>query len=223
MYSISAERSAGWSGLAFLVVLIVASVLTGVPPGMNAAPAAIAAWVNAHHQMAVVANWLGFPAAFFFLWFAIGVRAHLAHAAGAGDGLPLYALSGAIAAEAVSLASAGVMAMVLLTPIPADDLRAWWTLYIMLAGPVLTAPTVVFVFATAHSMKRHGSASGALALYGYLTALGLGVGTLAVLTASGPASPSGWIPIVGLGLFAIWIVAASIWLIRGVGRVTSAA
>ena len=80
MYSISAERSAGWSGLAFLVVVIMASVLAGTPPAMNATPATIAAFLSAHHQMAMVANWLVFPAAFFFLWFAVGVRADLAHA-----------------------------------------------------------------------------------------------------------------------------------------------
>lgn len=223
MYSISAERSAGWSGLAFLVVVIMASALAGTPPGIGASPATIGMFLSAHHHMAMVANWLVFPAAFFFLWFAVGVRAHLAHAAATGDGLPLYALCGAIAAEAVSFASAGVMAMLLLTPVPGDDLPAWWTFYLMLAGPVISAPTVLFVFATAHSMKRHGSASQGLALYGYLTALGLLVGTLSVFWASGPMSPSGWVTLVlGLGLFAIWIIATSIWLIRNAGRPAAA-
>lgn len=219
MYNIHAERSAGWSGLAFLVIVIVASSLYGgAPPAINASAAAIAAFLSAHHQIALVGNWLNIPASFFFLWFAVGVRAHLAHSAGTGDGLPLYAMSGAIASVAIALTSAAVLSVLLLTAVPADDLPGWWTLYMLLGGPALTAATVIFVFAAAHSMRRHGSASQGLALFGYLTAACGILSTLSLVFPSGPMSATGWVTIVlGLGLFAVWVIATSIWLIRGRG------
>ncbi len=224
MYNIHAERSAGWSGLVFLVIVIVSSVLYGgAPPGIDASAAAIGAFLSAHHQIALVGNWLSLPASFFFLWFAVGVRAHLAHSAGPGDGLPLYAISGAIASVAIALASAAVMAVLLLTAVPTDDLPGWWGLYMILGGPILIAATVVFVFAAAHSMRRHGSASQGLALFGYLTASGGLLSTLSLLIPAGPMSATGWVPLVlGLGLFAIWMIATSIWLIRSGGTAPAA-
>jgi hypothetical protein len=224
VYNIHAERSAGWSGLAFLVIVIVASALFGgAPPGINAGAAVISAFLSAHHQIALVGNWLGLPASFFFLWFAVGVRAHLAHSAGPGDGLPLYAISGAIASAAIALTSTAVLAVLLLTAVPTDDLPGWWGLYMILGGPILIAATVVFVFAAAHSMRRHGSASQGLALFGYLTACGGILSTLSLLIPAGPMSATGWVPLVlGLGLFAIWTIATSIWLIRSGGTAAAA-
>jgi hypothetical protein len=224
VYNIHAERSAGWSGLAFVVIVIVASLLYGgAPPGINASAAAIGAFLSAHHQIGLVGNWLSIPASFFFLWFAVGVRAHLAHSAGPGDGLPLYAISGAIASVAISLTSAAVLAVLLLTAVPTDDLPGWWGLYMILGGPILIAATVVFVFAAAHSMRRHGSASQGLALYGYLTAFGGVLSTLSLLYPAGPMSVTGWVTLVlGLGLFAIWVIATSIWLIRSAGTAAAA-
>jgi len=219
VHNIHAERSAGWSGLAFLVVVIVASLLYGgSPPAANAGAAAIAAFLSAHQQMALIGAWLNIPATFFFLWFAVGVRAHLAHSAGPADGLPLYAISGAIVSAAIALLSAAVLGVLLVAAVPADDLPGWWTLYMLLGGPILTAATVVFVFAAAHSMRRHGSASQGLALFGYLTAFGGILSTLSLVVRTGPMSATGWASIVlGLGLFAIWVIAASIWLIRSRG------
>jgi len=216
VYNIHAERSAGWAGLAFLVTVIVASLLYGgPPPAVNASAPAIAAFLSAHHQIALIGNWLNIPAAFFFLWFAVGVRAHLAHSAGQADGLPLYAISGAIAATGVALASAAVLGAILLTAVPTDDLTVWWGLYMLLAGPILTAATALFVFAAAHSMRRHGSASQGLALFGYLAAFGGILSTLSLVIPAGPMSATGWASIVlGLGLFAVWVIATSIWLIR---------
>ena len=219
MYNIHAERSAGWSGLAFLVVVFVASLLYGgAPPAISASAPAIGAFLSAHHQIALVGNWLSLPASFFFLWFAVGVRAHLAHSAGPADGLPLYAISGAIASVAIALTSAAVLGVLLLTAVPTDDLPGWWGLYMLLGGPILIAATVVFVFAAAHSMRRHGSAPQGLAMFGYLAAFGGTLSTLSLVFPAGPMSATGWVTIVlGLGLFALWVIATSIWLIRSGG------
>jgi hypothetical protein len=220
VYNIHAERSAGWSGLAFLATVIVASLLYGgAPPPINSSAATIAAFLNAHHQIALVGNWLSVPASVFFLWFAVGVRAHLVRAPGSADGLPLYAISGAIVSVASALMSAAVLGVLLLTAVPVDDLPGWWGFYMLLGGPILMAGTAVFVYAAANSMRRHGSASQGLAMYGYLAAFGAAVSTLSLFFAAGPMSATGWVPIVlGLGLFAIWVIATSIWLIRSSGE-----
>ncbi len=223
MYSISAERSAGWSGLAFLVVLVLSIVLPGgAAPDISGTPAAIGNYFTAHHQGLLMSAWLGLPTVAFFLWFAVGVRAHLTRAPGAADGLPLYAISGAIVTAAVALMSSVVLSVLLRTSIPTDDLPGWWGLY-NLVGYGIAVGSIIFVFAAAHSMRRHGSASALMALFGYLTALGGVVSTFSMFFASGPMSLSGWVTLLlGLGLFAIWVIAASIWLIRNAGGATAA-
>jgi len=222
MYSVNAERSAGWSGLAFLVVLVLSVVVPGgVAPDLSATPAAIGNYFTTHHQGLLISAWLGLPTVAFFLWFAVGVRAHLAHAPGAADGLPLYAISGAIVTASAALLSSAVLSVLLRTSIPVDDLPGWWGFY-NLAGYGIAIGSIIFVFATAHSMRRHGSASPPMALLGYVAALGGVLSTFSIFFASGPMSLSGWATLVlGLGLLAIWVIAASFWLIRNAGTATA--
>ncbi len=222
MHSVRAERSAGWSGLAFLVVLVLSIFVPGgAAPDLSAAPATIGTYFTAHHQGLLISAWLGLPSVAFFLWFAVGVRAHLAHAPGAADGLPLYALSGAIVTAAAALMSAVVLCVLVQTSIPPDDLPAWWGLYNLL-GYGIAIGSLIFVFAAAHSMKRHGSASALMALFGYVAALGGVISTFSIFFPSGPMSFSGWVTLLlGLGLFAIWVIAASFWLIRNAGGKTA--
>lgn len=225
MYNIRAERSAGWAGLAFLVMIVLAILSYGAPPpGLDSPPAALAAFMNAHHQSMLIGAWLVFPTAAFFLWFAAGVRAHLANAGGLKDGLPLYAISAAIATVAIALISSAVGLVVLTVPVPVDDLPAWWGLGAVLGGPVISMTGAIFVFAVSASMRRHGSASSLMANYGYLAAFGSAVATLSVFFKTGPMSGTGWATsLLGIGLFAIWMIAASVWLIRGVPSATEAA
>ncbi len=219
MYSISAERSAGWSGLAFLVLVVVSATLYGTPPpGAAVSAATMGSFLTAHHQTILISAWLGFPAAAFFLWFAVGVRAHLAHAVGLADGLPLYAILAASITAAIALLSSALLALVLSGAIPMDDLPSWWGLNALLSGPIIAMSSTIFVFAASHSMRRHGSASEGLALYGYLAAFGGAISTLSLFSPTGPMSANGWVTLVmGPGLFVIWVIATSIWLIRSVG------
>ena len=96
MYNPSAERSAGWSGLAFIALAIASTIVMGAqPPGVTASPAVIGAFLLAHNRGVLGWAWLGFPLAAFFLWFAAGLRASLRQAAGSPDGLPLYGIMAA--------------------------------------------------------------------------------------------------------------------------------
>jgi len=219
MYNISAGRSAGWSGLAFVVLAILSTLLFGgAPPEVASSPATIGSFLIAHRHGLMISAWLGFPTAAVFLWFAVGVRAHLAHSAGLADGLPLYAISAAIATAAIAFGCSAVLATLAIATIPTDDLPGWWALYWLLSGPIISMSIAIFIFATAHSMRRHGSASEGLTLYGYFAGFVAAVSTLALFFRSGPLAPTEWVTFVfGSVAFVIWVIATSIWLIRSPG------
>lgn len=123
MYNASAERSAGWSGLAFLAVAILGTfVMAGgaQPPAITAGANAIGAFVAAHARGILGWAWLGFPETAFFLWFAAGLRASLRQAAGSPDGLPLYGIMAAILAATISLMSNTLMTALALAPAGTD-------------------------------------------------------------------------------------------------------
>jgi hypothetical protein len=215
MYNPSAERSAGWSGLAFIVLAIISTIVMGAqPPGVTAGAAAIGAFLSAHGRGVLGWAWLGFPLAAFFLWFAAGLRASLRQAAGSPDGLPLYATMAAIVTVVISLMSNVVLGALALAPAGADDLGTFWAIGWLLVGPMTSMSVAIFVFACAHSMRRHGAPQW-LALYGYLTALGSAVASLSMFYTSGSMAPNGLEPVIlGSALFALWMIVVSIRLIR---------
>ncbi len=222
MYNSGAERSAGWSGLAFIVLLIVSILLFGAqPPDIGASSATVSVFLMAHAKGLLLSCWLGFPLAAFFLWFAAGLRANLRQAAGSPDGLPLYGITAAIIVVMLSLLASAIMSALILAPAGAGDQGTFWAIYWLLGTPFISMGLAIFIFACAHSMRRHGSAPEWLALYGYLTAFGSAVSTLSMFYTSGPMAPNGWVPLVlGPPLFVIWMIAVSIRLIRtpGVSR-----
>jgi hypothetical protein len=216
MYNSSAERSAGWSGLAFIVLAIISTVVMGAqPPGVTAGSAAIGAFLLAHSRGVLGWAWLGFPLAAFFLWFAAGLRASLRQAAGSPDGLPLYAVMAAIVTVVIALMGNVLLGGLALVPPGADDAGAFWAIGWLLVGPMTSMTVAIFVFAVAHSMRRHGSAPQWLALYGYLTALGSAVASLSLFYTSGPMASNGLATVIlGPALFGIWMLVVSIRLIR---------
>ena len=77
------------------------------------------------------------------------------------------------------------------------------------------APVSVFLFAAAHSMRRHESAPSWLSSFGYLAAAGAGIATLSIFFQDGFMAPGQ----TGPGFFgalpaAIWLVATGVILIR---------
>ena len=91
----------------------------------------------------------------------------------------------------------------------------FWAIGWLLVGPMTSMSVAIFVFACAHSMRRHGSGPQWLALYGYLTALGSAIASLSMFYPSGPMAPNGWAAVVlGSALFALWMIVVSIRLIR---------
>src|SRR5580692_11937679 len=108
MENVHAERSAGWSVLCYVAVLVIATILNGGMPGMDQKPSDAALAFDQHRFALLCAAWLTFPAVAFFLWFLVGLRTYLIAAPGRQEGLPPFALIAGVVMGASSLWAACV-------------------------------------------------------------------------------------------------------------------
>jgi hypothetical protein len=217
MENVSAERSAGWSVLAYVAVLIVASFATSGVPSLNARPIDVALAIDSHRFALLWGAWLAFPASAFFLWFLVGLRSYLGHAPGRQEGLPTFAFASGLIMVAMSLIAAAFLSAALYaTPdaFKAHALAGVFDAFLFVQGGLGYAPVSIFLFAAAHSMRRHERAPLWLAWLGYLASLGAAVATLSIFFNDqfmAPGQP-------GPGLFgalpaAVWLVATGLVLI----------
>lgn len=217
MYDVHVERSAGYAGIAFVVLVLLGSFLPGVPPPPDAAPATVGAYLDAHRTMWQVAGWLVFPQLAFFLWFVVQLRAYLRLAPQIDDGLGTYLLVGGIVAAGFA-ALIGVSQVVLgfraATDLGLPAIRVLYDIF-NAAGALILGPAAIMMVAASNSGRRHASLPSGLVLLGYIAAIGAIVGTLSVFFQSGFLAMGGiGSVIVGLLPFALWILWSSIVLIR---------
>lgn len=214
-----AQRSKGWAGLAFVLLAIAGAILMWNIPAANAAPAAVTLYLTAHRGALLIAAWIGFPMGAFFLWFVVGLFSYLKKAAGVDEGLPLFALAGGIAAVAVAWSAAGLSAALVFNPVPPAGISFLWGLTALLHMTIGAMPLAVFIFAVAHSMRRHGSAPQWLVWLGYLAAAGQAIMTFGMFYETAMATNH---PVFGLFfgafLFLLWTVAVSSTLIAEGGE-----
>lgn len=219
MTNLHAQHSKGWSGLTFVVLLIVTTLLIGIPPAANAAPGAIAAYLEARQQGLVIAGWLTFPVGAFFLWFVVGLAAYLRRNAAQDEGLPTYALvSGTFVVVGAWIGSAIVTTLAITMPAGGGALSFVWLFQSLVNGAFLSMALAIFIFATAHSIRRHGSAPSWMAWLGYLTALWQAFSTFGLFYPSGIAADNAVLAlVVPFVLFLVWMVAVSAHLIVAAG------
>ncbi|MGZ3496807.1 MAG: hypothetical protein ACXWNJ_17060 [Vulcanimicrobiaceae bacterium] len=221
MYNIHAERSAGYAGIAFIIVAVIGALVPGMLPPVSSSASDLATYVDAHRAMLVLGAWISFPASAFFLWFIVGLRAYLRQARGQDEGLPTYALIAGIVTVIVAIMSA-VFQLILgfegSAPLGRDGVVALYAAT-SLSGAISVGPLAIFVLACAMSMRRHHSAPPWLVNLGYLTFAGSALASLSVFFSSGAMAPNGIVSLVlGFLLFAIWVVATSIVLIMNAGK-----
>lgn len=218
MENVHAERSAGWSVLCYVGVLVLATFLnTGLPSVFEKAPHA-ALILDTRHVALILAAWLTFPAAAFFLWFLVGLRAYLTCAPGRQEGLPMLAMTAGIVMTALAVvAGAFETAAAYASPdmFSNNGLMGIYDAFVFTQGGLGYAPVAIFLFASAHSMRRHDSAPPWLAWLGYLAAIGAGIASLSVFFADGFMAPGQE----GPGLFgalpaAVWLVCTGVVLIQ---------
>ena len=217
MENLSAERSAGWSAICYVGVLVLASMLTNGMPSLGSRPLSIALAIDAHRIGLLCGAWLTFPAAAFFLWFLVGLRSYLMNAPGRQEGLPTFALVSGTVMTALSLMGAAMLTAALYASpdsFKAHAVGGVYDAFFFVQGGLGYAPVAIFLFASAHSMRRHDRAPMWLSWLGYIAALGAGVATLSIFfndAFMAPGQP-------GPGLFgaipaAIWLVATGLVLI----------
>ena len=217
MYNVAVERSAGWSGIAFIVLVLVAAFLPGPPPTPDTPASTVGAWLDAHHAMWMLGAWLAFPSVAFFLWWLVQLRAYLRLVPQVDDGLPTYMLSGGIVAAAVVVLIATVQIVMGLRPSAALGPQVIQALFDLFnaGGAMIFIPTTIVVFAASHSGRRHASLPAALVYFGYVTAIGAAISTLSIFTTTGFLAIGGLgTIIIGLLPFAIWVIWTSAVLIR---------
>jgi len=83
------------------------------------------------------------------------------------------------------------------------------------AGFILYGPLAIFLFAAAHSMRRHGSAPAWVAWLGYAATALSALATLSVFSAMQFIQWVGWM---GFVLFLLWLLATSYVLVRSIGE-----
>ncbi|MBV8373076.1 MAG: hypothetical protein JOY69_07420 [Candidatus Eremiobacteraeota bacterium] len=220
MENVHAERSAGWSALCYVAVLVIATFITSplAPPAYD--PAHLALLIDLNRSHLLLGAWLSFPAAAFFLWFLVGLRSYLRDAPGRPEGLPTLALIAGVVMMAEALIAASFeSALVYVRPevFQANGFAGIYGTFIFTQEGLGYAPAAIFFFACAHSMRRHGSAPPWLAWLGYLAALGCAYSTLSIFYSdpSNIMAPTGTGPgLLGALPSAVWIVATGIILIR---------
>jgi len=217
MENVYAERSAGWSVLCYVGVLIIATFVSNGLPSVLSRPADAALAIDTHRFGVLCGAWLSFPAAAFFLWFLVGLRSYLSHAPGRQEGLPTFALIAGVVMVTTSLIAAALLtaaAYVMPDAFTANGSAGVYGAFIFTQGALGYAPVSIFLFAAAHSMRRHDRAPAWLAFLGYFAALGAAVATLSIFSTGPFMSPGQSGPaLFGAIPSAVWLVATGLVLI----------
>lgn len=217
MYDVRVERSAGYAGIAFIITVIVAGLLPGFPPPPDATIGSVDAFLVDHHATWLVAGWLVVPESVFFLWFVVQLRAYLRLVPQIDDGLPTYLLIGGIFGGIVAVLAGMDQILLGFRPPAYIGDPAVQVLYdaFNCLGTLIFIPTMIMTFAASQSGRRHGSLPSGLVVTGYVATAGAALSTLTVFWKTGVFAMGGIATIVlGLLPFSVWIVWASLVLIR---------
>jgi hypothetical protein len=218
MENVHAQRSAGWSVLCYVGLLIVVAFLNNALPQADMKASDVAIALDARRFSLLWGAWLMFPADAFFLWFLVGLRGYLIAAPGRQEGLPTFAMLSGILMVGTSLWAAMLETAALYAQPEAfsdNGLGGIYDGFIFVKDGLGFAPVAIFLFAAAHSMRRHHSAPQWLATLGYVAAGGAVLATLSIFIPYGPMVPGGAAPqIFGALPAGIWLIATGIMLVQ---------
>ncbi len=210
------QRSAGYGGIAFVVVAIAGAALPGVPPDSTARTGDIAAYLNAHRSAWILSTWFALPAGAFFLWFAAGLNAYLRALREPDEALLFWGTAGAVAAATMYFTFSAIQAALVYHTAPAggsDFLRGGFDALNVLAA-YFFAPFAIFVGAASLNARRHGVLPRWISSLGFIAVAVDAVGTLAPLFRTGPLAPGSFFVVIGFVAPMLWIIAISIAMVR---------
>lgn len=208
------ERSGGWAGIAYLVLVLVAVFLPGIPPVPDAPIATVSAFVQVHQMPLLIAGWLIFPCTAFYLWWLIQL-ARFIRRNGDPEGLTRYFTAAGIVTGVIVLLISFSETLMALRPDaqPAVMQLVFDTFNIL--GGFLFMPACIAVFAAARAANRHQTFSMPLVVWSYITAAGCALSTLSVFTLHGFMAAGGiGTFVLGLFPFGVWAIWTSIEMIR---------
>ncbi|MDQ6931771.1 MAG: hypothetical protein M3160_01205 [Candidatus Eremiobacteraeota bacterium] len=210
------QRSAGYGGIAFVVLAIAGAALPGVPPDSTARVGEIAAYLDAHRSTWILSTWVALPAGAFFLWFAAGLNAYLREVKDSDEALLLWENAGAIAAATMYYTFSAIQAALVYHSAPAGGssfLRGAFDVLNVLAA-YFFAPLAIFVAAASLNARRHGALPRWIISLGFVAVAVDVIATLAPLFRAGPLAPGGFFVIIGFFVPMLWILAISIAMAR---------
>jgi hypothetical protein len=216
MYNVHVERSAGYAGIAFVVISVIGLFLYGIPPLITWPAADIASFVEAKRNLWLFGAWLTLPESAFFMWFIVQLRAYLRMVPGLDDGLPTYMLIAGIGAATVALLTAMLQATLGFRPqdIGLVSVRLLFDTYTM-CSVFIFIPLTIMLFAASHSARRHATFPMWLVYLGYLASIGAAIKSLSVFFTAGFMALGGVGSMVfGIAPLMIWLVAVSLVLIN---------
>jgi hypothetical protein len=206
----SADRLAATSGIAFVVLFVVAFFSATEPPDSSDPNSEWVSYFTDHHRATLVAGVLLAAAIMFFLWFAGSLGAALRDA---GERrLGLVAFGGGVATAAVGLtisAIQGALAYRIAIDSPAN-VKAFVDLFYV-GGCFISFPIAVTIGATAIAAYRSGTFPRLWAWVSAVAAIVMVSGGGA-LAHSGFYRPDGPWAFVTLVVFLVWVLVTSCWL-----------
>lgn len=216
MENVHVERSAGWSGLCFIVLAVVATFGAGTFPPAGASSAAVSAYIDAHRTGLLWGAWLTLPLSAFFLWFLVGLRSFLRRSSARPDGLPTLAMLAGLVVVSSAFTAAYLQSALAYGPTSAGaDAAALYGVYVFVSGSLSYGPAAIFFLAAAWALARHYSAPAWLSWLGYLAALASTIATFGVFTTNPElAPPGGFLTLGGAVISLLWLLAMAIVLVR---------
>jgi hypothetical protein len=208
------ERSGGWAGIAYIVVVLIAAIVPGIPPAPDSPIATVTAYVNDHRMPWLLAGWLIFPGTAFYLWWLVQL-ARFIRRNGDPEGLTHYFTAAGIVTSVLVLMLA--LSQILMGLRPDADASVMQLLFDAFngIGGLLFMPLCIAVFAAARGAHRHRAFSTPLVIWSYVTAAGCGLSTLSVFSLHGFAAVGGvGTAVFGLLPFGVWGIWTSIEMIR---------
>ena len=215
MENVHVERSAGWSGLCFIVLAVVATLGAGTSPPGGASSAAVSAYVDAHRAGLLWGAWLTLPLSALFLWFLVGLRSFLRRSNARPDGLPTFAMLAGLVVVSSAFTAAYLQSALAYGPTSAANAAALYAIYVFVSGGLSYGPAAIFFLAAAWALARHHSAPAWLSWLGYLAALASTIATFGVFTTNPElAPPGGFLTLGGAVISLLWLLAMAIVLVR---------
>ncbi|PZR56456.1 MAG: hypothetical protein DLM50_08245 [Candidatus Meridianibacter frigidus] len=216
MPNVHVERSAGYAGIAFVLISVVGLFLNGIPPLITWPAGDVGDFVFVHRTLWLVGAWLTLPESAFFFWFVVQLRSFLRATADLDDGLPTYMLVAGMAAGILALATGMLQGSLGFRPqdISLIGVRVLFDTYTM-ASTFIFIPLIVMVFATSLSARRHGTLPPWLVTLGYAAAAGATIKSLSLFFTGGFMALGGiGTMIIGVVPLMVWMAAVALELIR---------